>query len=122
MKITVEAHGVSSELISPLSDVTTTVLPSETGVVIKYSPSTRPEEIPAEELLLMAKATRQKKIEGKFAILFGRSPYPQWIWPNAEACEEVHTLLTELHGEVKAPTSMPPPSLTVAGCGEVPSV
>ena len=69
----------------------------------------------------MAKSPRERK-EGKFAILFGRSPYPQWIWPTPEACEEVHGLLTELHGEVKAPKTMPPPSLTVAGCGEVPSV
>jgi endonuclease III len=85
-------------------------------------PTTKPEEIPAEDLLSMAKSPREKKKEGKFAILFGRSPYPDWIWPTPEACEEVHTLLAQLHGEAKAPTKMPPPSLTVAGCGEVPSV
>ncbi|KAL2112205.1 hypothetical protein VUR80DRAFT_8265 [Thermomyces stellatus] len=54
--------------------------------------------------------------------MFGRTPYPDWQGPTIEACEEVHRLLTETHGEVIAPAAIPPPSLTVAGCGEVPSV
>lgn len=54
--------------------------------------------------------------------MFGRTPYPDWQGPSIEACVEVHRLLTEVHGEVIAPAAIPPPSLTVAGCGEVPSV
>ncbi|MBE3042354.1 hypothetical protein IMZ48_07185 [Candidatus Bathyarchaeota archaeon] len=54
--------------------------------------------------------------------MFGRTPYPDWQGPSIKASEEVHRLLTEVHGEVIAPAAVPPPSLTVAGCGEVPSV
>lgn len=54
--------------------------------------------------------------------MFGRTPYPDWQGPSIEAAEEVHRLLTELHGEVTTPAAIPPPSLSVAGCGEVPSV
>ncbi|KAI0847626.1 DNA glycosylase [Daldinia vernicosa] len=52
----------------------------------------------------------------------GESPFPQWLAPSAEQCEEVHNLLTKMHGEVKAPKAISAPSLEVMGCGEVPSV
>ncbi|KAI8958616.1 DNA glycosylase [Daldinia sp. FL1419] len=52
----------------------------------------------------------------------GESPFPEWLAPSAEQCEEVHSFLTEMHGEVKAPKVISTPSLEVMGCGEVPSV
>ncbi|KAH8886828.1 DNA glycosylase [Thozetella sp. PMI_491] len=57
-----------------------------------------------------------------YGLTIGRSPYPHRIAPTPEACEEVHRILTEIHGEVRQPEMVPSPSLEVAGCGEVPSV
>lgn len=54
--------------------------------------------------------------------MFGQTPYLNWRGPSIEECEEVYRLLTEAHGEVTPPVAVPRPSLTVAGCGEVPSV
>jgi endonuclease III len=42
--------------------------------------------------------------------------------PTAEACEEVNRLLSELHGVVEQPKVVPPPSMDVTGCGEVPDL
>lgn len=52
----------------------------------------------------------------------GFSPYPYRTSPTPEACVEVHRILTSLHGETKQPDEIPPASLQVAGCGEVPCV
>lgn len=52
----------------------------------------------------------------------GFSPYPYRQTPTPEACEEVYRILAEMHGEVKPPSKIPPASLEVAGCGEVPCV
>jgi endonuclease III len=57
-----------------------------------------------------------------YALTPGYSPYPYRRVPTPEACEEVHQILTEMHGEVKQPEEMPVASLEVAGCGEVPCV
>jgi endonuclease III len=59
----------------------------------------------------------------KYGLTRGTTPYPhRHAIPSKDQCEEVHRLLTEMHGEVKQPTKAPAPSLDVAGCGEVPSV
>ncbi|KAM7208884.1 hypothetical protein V8F20_000762 [Naviculisporaceae sp. PSN 640] len=50
----------------------------------------------------------------------GFSPYPYRKTPTPEACEEVYRILAEAHGEIKPPVTIPPASLEVAGCGEVP--
>ncbi|PKS09460.1 hypothetical protein jhhlp_004076 [Lomentospora prolificans] len=68
------------------------------------------------------KRMRRKTKDNPYGLLFGRTPFPHWQSPSPEECEVVHQLLTELHGEAKAPSTIPSPSLTVAGCGEVPSV
>ncbi|KAK4043783.1 DNA glycosylase [Parachaetomium inaequale] len=60
--------------------------------------------------------------ENPYGLTPGFSPYPYRRVPTPEACEEVHSILTELHGEVKQPEKMPVASLEVAGCGEVPCV
>jgi endonuclease III len=60
--------------------------------------------------------------ENPYGLTPGFSPYPYRRVPTPEACEEVHRILTELHGEVKQPEKMPAASLEVAGCGEVPCV
>lgn len=52
----------------------------------------------------------------------GKSPYPDWPHPTAQECQVVHDLLTEVHGLHAPPETIPAPSLSFAGCGEVPSV
>lgn len=52
----------------------------------------------------------------------GFSPYPYRKSPTPEACEEVHQILTHLHGDIKQPDKIPPASLEISGCGEVPCV
>jgi endonuclease III len=77
---------------------------------------------------LVAKATAtSKKSPNKaknvnYGLTPGKTPYPNWQHPTPEECQEVTRLLSKVHGEVKAPKTIPMPSLTVSGCGEVPSV
>lgn len=63
-----------------------------------------------------------KAKNNKYGLTPGQTPYPNWPHPTAEECQEVTRLLSTVHGEVKAPKTIPTPSLTVSGCGEVPSV
>jgi endonuclease III len=70
------------------------------------------------------KATPQKspKKKANYGLTPGISPFPDYARPSPEECKEVTRLLEKVHGEVHAPKVIPPPSLDVAGCGEVPSV
>ncbi|CAI4211391.1 unnamed protein product [Parascedosporium putredinis] len=67
-------------------------------------------------------STRRKTKGNPAGLKFGKTPFPSWGGPRPELCEEVYKILAEAHGEAKAPLTAPAPSLTVAGCGEVPSV
>lgn len=69
-----------------------------------------------------SKKKNKKKVANPYGLTPGASPFPDWKHPTPEECEEVNRILSELHGEVKAPASIPAPSLTITGCGEVPSV
>lgn len=51
----------------------------------------------------------------------GKTPYPKWQRPTPEECAQVNHILSKVHGEAKPPPKLEP-SLTVAGCGEVPCV
>jgi endonuclease III len=64
----------------------------------------------------------RKKKKAKYGFTPGETPYPNWPRPTAEECYKVCELLSDLHGEVKPPKEIPEPSVTVAGCGEVPDV
>ncbi|KAH6647007.1 DNA glycosylase [Truncatella angustata] len=68
------------------------------------------------------KARRTK--DNPYGMMPGETPYPDWVAPTAEECQEVYDILAEIHDDVKAlpPEKIPAPSLDVAGCGEVPSV
>jgi endonuclease III len=66
------------------------------------------------------KVTKAKK--AGYGLTPGISPYPDYPRPTKEECAEVVRLLEKVHGKVVAPKAVPPPSLDVAGCGEVPSV
>lgn len=67
-------------------------------------------------------SSKKSKKDNNYGLVPGTTPYPEWPHPTPEECEEVTRLLSSVHGEVKAPEVVPPPSLEVTGCGEVPSV
>jgi DNA-(apurinic or apyrimidinic site) lyase len=67
-------------------------------------------------------ATPIKKPRTSYGLKTGETPFPTFKRPTAAQCEEVNQLLTQTHGQVTAPKTIPEPSLTVTGCGEVPSV
>ncbi|KAF2223574.1 DNA glycosylase, partial [Elsinoe ampelina] len=64
----------------------------------------------------------KKKKNINYKLTPGTSPYPGYNRPTKEECHEVVRLLSKVHGTVSAPKEIRPPSLEVAGCGEVPSV
>lgn len=64
----------------------------------------------------------KKSKAAKYGLTPGISPYPDWPLPTAEACYEVNKLLSDVHGVVEQPKEIPPPSIEITGCGEVPSV
>jgi endonuclease III len=68
------------------------------------------------------KRTSKKPKRAPYGLTPGVTPFPDWPHPTPAECEEVHRLLTSLHGEIKAPAALPNPSLTISGCGEVPCV
>lgn len=53
--------------------------------------------------------------DNPYGLTPGFSPYPYRRVPTPEACEEVHKILTDLHGEVKQPEKIPVASLEIAG-------
>ncbi|KAL1999103.1 hypothetical protein VTN02DRAFT_5051 [Thermoascus thermophilus] len=65
---------------------------------------------------------KKKKKGHPYGLTPGVSPFPDWQRPTPEECEEVNRLLASVHGEANPPATVPQPSLTVTGCGEVPSV
>ena len=70
-------------------------------------------------------ASPNKKGKAKnsnYGLTPGQTPYPNYLHPTPEECEEVTRLLSKVHGKVQAPKTIPTPSLEVSGCGEVPSV
>ncbi|KAG0651452.1 DNA glycosylase [Hyphodiscus hymeniophilus] len=70
---------------------------------------------------ITAKAVKERKPKAhKYGLTPGKSPFPDHVMPTPDACEEVNQILSDLHGEVRQPAVIPPPSLAVAGCGEVP--
>ncbi|TVY81931.1 putative DNA glycosylase [Lachnellula suecica] len=76
-------------------------------------PSTTPEATPVVAL---------KKKAHKYKLDYEKSLFPNHPLPTPEAAQEVYRLLAKEHGESKAPTKVPPPSVTQSGCGEVPDL
>jgi hypothetical protein len=68
------------------------------------------------------KADVQKQKAKAYGIVWGVSPYPEFDRPTAEECHEVVNILSRYHGDYIPAKAMPPPSLTRAGCGNVPAV
>lgn len=64
----------------------------------------------------------RKPKKNTYGLTPGLTPFPTYPHPTPSECEQVARLLTTVHGEITPPTTLPEPSLTVTGCGEVPSV
>jgi amidophosphoribosyltransferase len=64
----------------------------------------------------------RKRRTNAYGLTPGVSPFPEWPHPTPEECQEVVNLLSQVHGPQIAPQTIPLPSLTVSGCGEVPSI
>lgn len=92
----------------------------------KTATSVSPKKESVEDIVTKATVksedTPKKGKTNSYGLTPGSTPYPNWPHPTAEECEEVTRLLSSVHGHVKAPEVVPPPSLNVSGCGEVPSV
>lgn len=85
----------------------------------------QPKKEDVEDLAVKAATTPKSSKKAKnntYGVTPGQTPYPNWPHPTPEECEEVKRVLSKEHGEVKQPKTIPLPSLTVSGCGEVPSV
>lgn len=67
-------------------------------------------------------ATFKKQKKHPYGLTPGYSPFPDHVSPTTEDCRKVNELLSSLHGAVRQPTIIPPPSSTVTGCGEVPDL
>ncbi|KAF3399744.1 putative DNA glycosylase [Penicillium rolfsii] len=78
--------------------------------------------IPTPPAAQKADATKKSAKKFNYGLTPGRTPFPDFKFPSAEACYQVNDILSKAHGEVIVPKTIPEPSLTVAGCGEVPSV
>lgn len=68
--------------------------------------------------------SKQKRVKkaNKYGVTLGQSPYEDLEHPTQAECQKVNDLLSKVHGVIRAPKSIPLPSLTVAGCGEVPCI
>lgn len=63
--------------------------------------------------------------KSKLAILstsYGHSPFPSFSRPTPEECQQVHDLLSSVHGVPRRPSILIDRPGAPAGCGEVPSV
>jgi endonuclease III len=57
--------------------------------------------------------------EKKVLVPYKTTPFPKFQGPSVEDCTKVHSLLIKEHGPCPQPAEIPPPSLKVAGCGQV---
>jgi hypothetical protein len=65
--------------------------------------------------------TKKQKLNG-YGIRHGESPFPDLMQPTPTQCKEVVEILSKFHINSIPPKAVPPPSLKIAGCGEVPAV
>lgn len=87
---------------------------NETVKIVENATSEMQESSPA-------KKSRKRKANA-YGLTPGVSPFPDWPHPTREECQQVVDLLSQVHGRQNAPATIPTPSLTVSGCGEVPSI
>lgn len=65
---------------------------------------------------------RTRRPAAPYGHRWDETPFPDHKHPTPDECRLMNGLLTSAHGAEVAPETIPPPSKTFAGCGEVPSV
>ncbi|KAK4508304.1 hypothetical protein PRZ48_002042 [Zasmidium cellare] len=119
-------HNLGTALPTPGNDASLEDDASPPKKRAKKSPKT--EDVDSKDIKVEDSAedvdvkTPKKAKKPKYSLTPGITPFPDYPRPTPEECREVTRLLSKVHGEVNVPKAIPPPSLDVAGCGEVPSV
>ena len=95
----------------------------------KKTLDTSKEVVTKAEDLVAGSGTPKKLKKHPYGLTPGRSPFPTHVEPTPEACEEATRLLLDHHAKTpeerakfQPPEKIPPPSMDVAGCGEVPDL
>lgn len=123
--------GTGKGLENGLSGVKTEELPHNLGFVQVQHDQQAGIQKPTHESKPATVNAKNKTGSGKrkdggkskaYGLTPGITPFPNWVRPIPAECEEVNRLLSSVHGNITPPTTIPEPSLTVTGCGEVPSV
>ncbi|KAJ5092435.1 hypothetical protein NUU61_007305 [Penicillium alfredii] len=109
-----ENQTIKEEIVEKLATELQQTVDNATQVVVK--------EDPEHKLTKSDQKGQKKPKRHPYGLTPGQTPFPDWVRPTTEECEEVNRLLSGIHGEIIAPKTLPEPSLTVTGCGEVPSV
>lgn len=115
--ITISPSGSDKENLS-VKEETIGALATHSPLV----PDTTPTTIETKPEIVVSPKKNGRVKRNPYGLTPGQTPFPEWARPTAEECEVVNQLLSGVHGEVVAPKTIPEPSLTVTGCGEVPSV
>lgn len=111
-KITPEASELPKEGLSQESD--TDEAPEG------YYVATRVYDGKEVERIRMKTSVKDRTpYEKKVLVPYKTTPFPKFQGPSAEDCTKVHSLLEKEHGPCPQPAEIPPPSLKVAGCGQV---
>ncbi|KAL1304752.1 hypothetical protein AAFC00_003690 [Neodothiora populina] len=112
-KVQVKAESEDVKELAEKADLIKTE--DDKGLDVKSDPT-------KSEIAPKTKSGKAAAKNNKYGFMPGQTPYPDWPHPTSEECYEVDRILSKVHGKVKKPESIPVPSVTVAGCGEVPSV
>lgn len=72
-----------------------------------------------ERIRMKTSVKHRTPYEKKVLVPYKTTPFPKFQGPSAEDCTKVHSLLVKEHGPCPQPAEIPPPSLKVAGCGQV---
>ena len=111
-RITVEANELPNKGLSKPSN------PDESPE--SYSTSIRVcDGVEVERIRMKTSVKFRTPYEKKVLVPYKTTPYPKFQGPSAEDCEKVHSLLVKEHGPCLQPVEIPPPSLKIAGCGQV---
>ncbi|KAJ0123383.1 hypothetical protein J7T55_011848 [Diaporthe amygdali] len=117
------AHAIEKEGITIASEVPNEDLskPSDTEETKdSYYIATRIYDGEEVERIRMKTSVKDRTpYEKKVLVPYKTTPFPKFQGPSAEDCAKVHSLLVKEHGPCPQPAEIPPPSLKVAGCGQV---
>ncbi|KAI3397343.1 hypothetical protein diail_11001 [Diaporthe ilicicola] len=94
--------------------------PDTDGTPETYYTATRVYDGEEVERIRMKTSVKDRTpYEKRVLVPYKTTPFPNFQGPSAEDCTNVHSLLVKEHGPCPQPAEIPPPSLKVAGCGQV---